>query len=134
MTTSTKPGTKEVVEAAYQALSSGDAATFLGLLAEDVTLHEPDNHPSPGLRRSKQEVVADLEALVAGLGLRNVVVHEILTDGERAVGIIDVECTARSGREYSMSVVEVWAVRDGLVRSIKPHYFDTAALVAASQE
>jgi ketosteroid isomerase-like protein len=134
MTTSTKPGTREVVEAAYQALSSGDVPTFLGLLADDVTLHEPDNHPAPGLLTSKQEVVAALEGLVAGLGLRGVVVHEILTEGERAVGIIDVECTAGSGREYSMSVVELWTVRDGLVRAIKPHYFDTAALVAASQE
>jgi hypothetical protein len=134
MTTSTVPDTREVVHAAYTALSSGDGATFLGLLADDVTLHEPDNHPAPGVRRSKQEVVADLEALVAGLGLRGVVVHEILVDGERAVGIIDVECTARSGREFSMSVVEVWTVRDGLVREIKPHYFDTAALLAASKE
>lgn len=126
--------TREVVETAYNALSAGDGQTFIGLLADDVTLHEPDNHPAPGFRGDKQAVLADFAAIGKGMGLRGVKIHEIIAEGERAVGIVDAQCTTKSGKEIDVPIAELWTVRDGLVREIKPYYFDTAAFMAAMAE
>jgi ketosteroid isomerase-like protein len=53
-------------------------------------------------------------------------VDELIVDGERAVGLVNL--TLR-GREIQSSVAEVWRVRGGRVVEIRPYYFDTAAIL-----
>lgn len=48
---------KDTIAKAYDAIAGGDGATFIGLLADDVVLTEPEGHPFPGVFQGKQAVI-----------------------------------------------------------------------------
>src|ERR1700756_2112386 len=105
----------EVVDAAYQAIGAGDLDAFIGLLADDCVLEEPAGHPTPGPWTGPEQIRAAFPRLAAALGLRGVNVDQIIGEGDRAFALVEVLLTAKSGAESSMTIVEVWDVRDGRV-------------------
>ncbi len=119
--------TREIVRKAYAALNAGDVAAFLDQLAEDVVLHEADGAPTSGVFHGKAAIVEAFPRLAAGYGLRGIVLHHLLVDGDRAVGLIDILCTSKSGTEFTMPTAESWLVRGGKAIEIRPYLWDTAA-------
>lgn len=119
--------TRDVVQKAYDALNAGDVEAFLAQLADDVVLHEPDGAPTSGVFDGKAALLEVFPQLADGYGLRGVVLHHLIVDGDRAVGLIDILCTSKSGVEFTMPTAESWLVRDGKAVEIRPYMWDTAA-------
>lgn len=119
--------TRTVVAQAYAALNAGDVTAFLAQLADDVVLHEADGAPTSGVFHGKAAVLEAFPRLASGYGLRGVVLHHLIVDGDRAVGLIDILCTSKSGTEFTMPTAESWLVRDGKAVEIRPYLWDTAA-------
>lgn len=128
MSATTPTSAKDIVETAYAAIGAGDVATFIGLLADDCVLEEPAGHPAAGTWTGPEEIQGGFGGIAGALGLRGVTVHQVIAEGDRAIGLVDVLLTSKSGAESTMSVCEVWDVRDGKVVHIRPHYWDTAEL------
>jgi ketosteroid isomerase-like protein len=120
--------TREVVQTAYDGMCGGDIPKFLGQLADDCVLTEPPGHPAGGVYEGRDAIEAAFPALAGALGLRGVVVHHLLVDGDRAVGLLDMLCTGKDGTEYTMPLAESWLVRDGKAVEIKPYAFDLVEL------
>jgi ketosteroid isomerase-like protein len=128
MSTTTPTTAREIVEAAYAAIGSGDVDAFIALLADDCVLEEPAGHPAGGTWTGPDAIREAFPGIAGALGLRGVSVTGIVAEGDTAIGLIDVLLTSRSGAESTMSVAEVWEVRDGKAVRIRPHYWDTVAL------
>ncbi|HEX4108960.1 MAG TPA: nuclear transport factor 2 family protein [Solirubrobacteraceae bacterium] len=120
--------TRQVVEEAYGAMNTGNGEAFAALLADDVVVMECDHHPCPGTWSNKAELLDAFPTLAASLGLRAVHIRALIVDGDRAAAEIAIECTSKSGKEYSVDACETWKVRDGLVVAIRPYYWDVTAL------
>jgi ketosteroid isomerase-like protein len=119
---------KEIVATAYDAIGKGDGETFVGLLADDVVLIEPEGHPYPGTWEGKEAVVAALPGLLGALRLQGLTVHGIMADGENVIGMIELTCTSESGAPVSAPALEHWIVRDGKIRQAKPYYHSVVTL------
>jgi ketosteroid isomerase-like protein len=117
--------TRAVVSAAYAAAGNSDMAAILEILDPDVVLHEPASLPNAGVHRGLQNVLRALAYVFEDFDMSRLTVDELIVDGERAVGLVNL--TLR-GREIQSSVAEVWRVRGGRVVEIRPYYFDTAAI------
>ena len=124
---SVREATREVVQKAYDALNAGNVEAFLAQLAEDVVLYEADGAPTSGVFKGKAALLQAFPQLASGYGLRGVVLHHLIVDGDRAVGLIDILCTSKSGTEFTMPTAESWLVRDGKAIEIRPYIWDTAA-------
>ncbi len=119
--------TRDVVQKAYDALNAGDVAAFLAQLAEDVVLYEADGAPTSGTFRGKAAVLDAFPSLASGYGLRGVVLNHLIVEDDRAVGLIDILCTSKSGVEFKMPTAESWRVQNGKAVEIRPYLWDTAA-------
>lgn len=122
---------KETIAKAYTAIAEGDGATFIGLLADDVVLIEPEGHPYPGTWRGKDAVVAAFPELVGALRIQGLKVLSLLAEGDLVVGMIELTCTSKSGDAVIAPVLEAWTVRDGKIYEAKPYYHCTATLAKA---
>lgn len=128
MSTATETGAAEVVQSAYAAINAGDVDAFINVLAEDCVLEEAAGHPYGGKWTGHEDIKAAFGGLAASIGLRGVTVHDIVANETTAVGLIEIAITSSTGEESTMSVAEVWEVRDGKAVSIRPHYWDTVEL------
>ncbi|QLL07563.1 nuclear transport factor 2 family protein [Mycobacterium vicinigordonae] len=122
-----------VIETAYKAvdtaLSSGDAAPFAALLADDVVLVEPASHPFPGGRwQGKDVVVEAVGGILSSIGLTHVDLQNIIDDGETVCAIIEITSTNSAGQTFRMPMIEKWNVKDGKIIHIEPYYHDIPAL------
>jgi ketosteroid isomerase-like protein len=121
---------RETIEKAYAAIASGDGAGFAALLADDVSLHEPDGHPYPGSWHGKEAVLGAFPGIVGALGVQGIDVHQVVDAGEHVIGVIEILCTSKSGAKVVAPALELWSVRDGLITEAKPYYLDVTKLVA----
>ena len=126
--TSIEGDAKAVVAKAYDAIGKGDGETFVGLLADDVVLIEPEGHPYPGTWTGKEAVVAALPGLLGALRLQGLSVLGLFADGEDVIGLIELTCTSESGGPVVAPVLEHWIVRDGKITQAKPYYHSVVAL------
>ena len=122
---------KETIAKAYEAIAGGDGATFIGLLADEVVLTEPEGHPFPGVFRGKQAVIDAFPGILGALGIQGLKVLHLLADGDLVVGMIEITCTSKSGDAVIAPVLEAWTVRNGQVIEAKPYYHCTTTLSKA---
>jgi len=126
--TSTALTSADIVAAAYDAIARGDGEAFVGLLADDVVLIEPEGHPYPGTWTGKDSVVAALPGLLGALQLQGLKVHGLFAEGENVIGMIEMTCASRSGQPVVAEVLEHWVVRGGKVVQTKPYYHSCLTL------
>jgi ketosteroid isomerase-like protein len=122
---------KETIAKAYAAIAEGDGATFIGLLADDVVMTEPEGHPFPGVFRGKDAVVGAFPGILGALGIQGLKVLHLLADGDLVVGMIEITCTSKSGDAVIAPVLEAWTVRNGQIVEAKPYYHCTTTLSKA---
>jgi ketosteroid isomerase-like protein len=123
----------EVVSEAYAAAIAGDSLMLFDLLADDAVLEEPAGHPAlepghSGVFRGKTEIAAAFAALAARLGPQGLELKRLVSDDEVAIGILEATCTDSAGSGFSVPFAEAWWVEGGLVKRIRPYYFDVKTL------
>jgi uncharacterized protein len=124
--TTVTEATRSVIAAAYKAAQSSDMAAIMDLLDPEVVLHEPASQPNGGVHRGLQNVLQALVHVFETFDMNQLTLKDIIVDGQRAVGLVNLVFRAREGGH---TVAEVWHVRNGRIVEIRPYYWDTVALL-----
>lgn len=125
----------QTVQEIYEAFGSGDIPAVLERLAPDVAWEDwEDNHAQragvPHLApRTGREGVAEFFGVVAGMGLRDFQVLDLMGSERQVAAEVRIVTDSFTDEE-----LHLWTFGDdGLVRRMR-HYLDTAKAVAATRE
>lgn len=112
----------------------GDLDYVLTMLTEDIVVHECSNVPYPGEHRGKDGFLALARAFEDVWEFRSPLSLELLPAGEHKVlGLVKFDVIAKpTGRPLTLRVAEIYTIRDGKIADILIHYWDTAAMSAAT--
>jgi hypothetical protein len=69
------------------------------------------------------------ERVFSMLDIAGLEMHDITVGENHAVGVLDMVLAGEEGTR--LQIAEIFRFRDGKVCEIRPHYFDTAAVIAA---
>ena len=120
---------QEIIQAIFEASAEEDWDTVKSLVHNDIQVFEADSLPYAGVFKGPENFVGLIQQV---FGTWEDVVHTInhvVADGEFVVILANMAGRAKTtGRTFSVSMAEVWRLRDGKVIEIRPHYFDTKAL------
>jgi ketosteroid isomerase-like protein len=121
---------KPVFERFMAATRTGDKATLAELVHPEFELIEPTGVPYEGTFRGLDGWRKLARAVIEAWD--DFQVEPISFPGESVdTLVVNLRLSGRSrktGRPFSMSVLELWTFRDGKVIGISPHYFDTHLL------
>ncbi|MEU6766075.1 nuclear transport factor 2 family protein [Streptomyces sp. NPDC046853] len=142
MTSRAAPDTTAVLTAMYEAepryLAAGGPgrATFDLLapyFAPDVVLHQARALPYGGTWRGHDGMTRFFLAMSETWETFEIGKQEFLATGGTAVVHSQVRARARAtGRELAFPILQTITVRDGRISQVRPFYWDTAAIVAAT--
>ena len=114
---------KQIVSDAYAALANGNPGGFLGVLAPDIEVREPDTLPHGGTYRGMDELIGMFRTAGALLDSGGTVVDSLTADDDRVVAVIRMPL--RSGAAEAL-ITEHWTLRDGKATHIHVFWFDTS--------
>ena len=119
----------EVLTRLLDAMGAGDMATFEAGLADDFEIVQADSLPWGGVYRGVEGWREFLGRFLAPWkDLATERLHFMCDEAEENFALVfRVTGTSQTGKPVDFSVCEHWQVRDGKVRQIKPHNFDTKA-------
>ncbi|MFB4307494.1 alpha/beta fold hydrolase [Actinomadura sp. GTD37] len=117
-----------VVTRYVEAVADGDLDTITASFADDATWTYPGDLPLTGTWRGRDAIVGDFLGGAGRLfrpgGEPEVVLTNVIADGERVVAEWTSRGTARNGRAYDNACLGVFTVRDGRITSVR-EYTDT---------
>lgn len=121
------PGTREVVDAYYQAGARGELPAFAPYLDEAFTVSAPNYLPWGGTHRGASYFRDNvLQHLPETLDFGRFRYDAFVVEGERAVALIDIGIT---GTSDSVKISEHWTVANGMATSIWVAYFEPQSLL-----
>ena len=119
-----------IIKTAYGELLKGNTDAFFAAVTEETEFHEAPSLPYAGVYRGLKEVKRGVnlmfnawedftfQVLQYGAGGDLVFVHVMISGIGR-----------KTGKSFSMPIVEMWLLKDGKVVDVRPFYFDTARCV-----
>jgi ketosteroid isomerase-like protein len=103
------------------------------LVTDDFTVVEAESLPYGGVWRGIDGHRRMMEQLYATWEITAFEIEGVAVGETHATTLMTMAATARrSGQALVMRICEVLQMEGGRIRSITPHYFDTAAIVAAT--
>ncbi|MGX9792385.1 nuclear transport factor 2 family protein [Mycobacterium sp. MMS18-G62] len=105
---------KEVIKRGYEAFSSGDLDTVMGLFDDDIEWVQPGNSAISGTFHGKTEVMEHFGRM-AEKGL-TVKLNQLIAEGDTVVAITEVSAGGESGED-----ADVFTLRDGKTVSVRIH-------------
>jgi ketosteroid isomerase-like protein len=123
-----------LAQGAYEAFGRGDIPALADAMADDIEWAvpgDPNDNPTAGSYRGKDEVLAWFGKLAEDLDFTAFEPRDFIAQGDTVVSIVHAEATVRStGRSVVNDEAHVWTFKDGKVARFQI-YFDTAAAAAA---
>ncbi|MHC9295078.1 nuclear transport factor 2 family protein [Mycobacterium sp. LTG2003] len=120
----------------YLAAGGPGAAKFdilAPFFAHDVVLHQAEALPYGGTWRGHDGMERFFTAMSQTWSAFEMVEQEFLSTAETAVVLTQVHARARAtGRELNFPILQTIRVVDGRIAEVRPFYWDTAAIVAAT--
>jgi ketosteroid isomerase-like protein len=119
-----------LVQRAYDAFARRELRAILGLLHEDVEIHQSSELPWGGDYTGHAEAAAFFGKLVQNV-TSAVTLERFIDAGEHVVALGRTRGTANAtGKSFDVPVAHVWTIRDGLVTRIEYH-IDHPTMLAA---
>ena len=109
-------------------------------LSDDCVIYEADGLPHAGAyrgRSSLREVSAKIRGSWKDLKVEEVVAWQVIAEdaevqereGVMLFGLVEFSATSiATGKSFSMPVADIYRVKDGLIREMRPIYYDTKLL------
>ena len=120
-----------MVKKAGAALLSGDVDGFFADFAPDAELLEPAALPYGGVYKSLAEVRRGIEVVFATFEEFNAEIIDYYTGKDTVILHATVSGTGRkTGKRFSLPVMEIYQFVNGKIKKVQPFYFDTAYLSA----
>lgn len=121
----------EIVKAAYEAVIKGDFDGFFAAWTDETEFHEPSSLPYGGVYRGVAASKRGLSKLV--FGAWDDFTFQILqfgAGGDLVFAHVMISGIGRkTGKSFSMPIIEMWRLKEGKVIEFRPFYFDTARCV-----
>jgi ketosteroid isomerase-like protein len=122
---------REIQAAVYAAAGARDWEAVESLLHEDFVLYEAACLPYAGEWRGKDGLQRCAAAMYGTWEEARVDIHDITGGDTHAVTVLTLTMTPRGGGEtFSQTVCEMGEFEDGLMKSLRIHYFDAAEVAA----
>ena len=116
---------REIQAAVYAAAGARDWDKVESLLHPDFVLYEADCLPFAGEWRGKDALQRCAAAMYGTWAEAKVDIHDITGGDSHAVTVLTLIMTPKGGGEtFSQTVCEMGEFEDGLMKSLKIHYFD----------
>lgn len=117
---------KDIVKAAFEAISNGDINTLLEKLADDVTWTFFGSHRFAGTLKGKDELMNGLFAVVADVleGGVEVELLSVIGDGDYVAVEAKGKARSKSGVDYNNDYCYVFELRDGRIQHVR-EYLDS---------
>jgi len=120
---------RAAMEGFLAAYAARDGAGQFSRMADDVEIHEPDGLPYGGIWRGHDgwrqlaRKINETWELEGNLHERRIFGNE--NDEQFVLSTRLTGKSRKTGERFDMTVLEIWTIIDGKIRSLKPHYFDT---------
>ncbi len=120
---------ESLVRGFLAAAAAGDAETMARLAAPDITVIEAASLPFAGRHVGLEAFRALVRRVFGALEATALSVEQFIP-GEGCVVVLATlrGRSRRDGSEVEMPIAEVWRIEGGLIREIRPYYFDTALM------
>jgi len=116
---------REIQAAVYAAAGARDWDKVESLLHPDFVLYEADCLPFAGEWRGKDALQRCAAAMYGTWAEAKVDIHDITGGDTHAVTVLTLTMTPKGGGEtFSQTACEMGEFEDGLMKSLRIHYFD----------
>jgi len=125
MTTETN---RDKLQRFFTAVTTGDIATQRALIHPDFILYEADSLPYAGEFHGADGWVSafgQIASTWSDIGFENKLLIGEPNGDEFAWYMGLSGCSAKTGKSFKTTVLELWSLRDEKIISIRPHYWDT---------
>lgn len=117
----------EIIRAAYAAGQAGDLETFFKNVSEDCIFYEADSLPYGGEYRGPEAIKRGTMLMFGAWDDFQFAVTNFCAGDDLVTVHVRISGVGRkTGKSFSMPIVEVWRLIDGKIVEIRPYYFDTA--------
>jgi ketosteroid isomerase-like protein len=113
---------KQIVSDAYDALATGNVKGFLGVLAPDIEVREPDALPHGGTYRGMDELMGMFGKAGPLLDSSALVVESLTADEDRVIAVLRMPLRSGAGEAL---MCEHWRMLDGKATHLHVFWFDT---------
>src|SRR4051794_5567841 len=122
----------EIVRRLYEAGDRGDFASAASYLHPEIEFHTYAQSPEAGIYRGKEAVRKYNESLFEQFESTRFEIEDLVDAGDRVVVMTTQHAVPKGGQqEMSVHMVEVWAIRDGLLAERRSYSTEDEALEAA---
>jgi ketosteroid isomerase-like protein len=113
---------------------AGEMDDVLSLLTDDIVVHEAPSLPYPGDHRGKDGFLNLANAFLEVWDFRSALDLDIMPAGDdRALALVGFDVMAKpTGQPLRLRTAEIYTIRDGKIADLIVHYWDTAAIVEAT--
>jgi len=122
---------RELIRNIYVAAAAGDVGPLFAAMGDDFVAYEADSLPWGGVHRGLEANRRLVETLARYLDFATLDMHHYLVDGEMVIALGSVVWRGIDGDQATeVPLAEAWEVRGGKAVSLRPFFFDTAAMLA----
>jgi ketosteroid isomerase-like protein len=113
---------------------TGDMDGVLALLTDDIVVHEAPSVPYPGEHRGKDNFLKLADAFYEIWDIQGPLDLDIVPAGDdRVLSLVRFDVIVKpTGNPLELRLAEIYTIRDGKIAEILVHYWDTAAMVEAT--
>lgn len=124
---------RAIVERFLQAARERDIPTMQALTTPDVRVLEAASLPFGGEHVGLDAFLALSRTVFSQLGITTLRIERIIAEEDLVVVLASIRGTPPGMAPFEMPITEIWQVRDGRIREIRPFYLDTHLLLALVQ-
>ena len=115
-----------LVKTAYEAGARGDWDTFFANVTDETLFHEAPSLPYGGIYRGRADIQRGSQLVVACWENFQFKVLNYMAGGDVVVAHVLISGVGRkTGKSFSMPIMELWRIKDGKVVELRPFYWDT---------
>lgn len=124
---------RAIVERFLHAAREKDIAALQALAAPDIRVLEAASLPYGGEHVGLDAFLALTRRVFRQLGVTELRVERIIGEEDLVVVLATIRGTPPGMAPFEMPITEIWQVRGGRIREIRPFYLDTHLLLALVQ-
>ncbi|WP_086606969.1 nuclear transport factor 2 family protein [Erythrobacter donghaensis] len=122
---------RELLAKVYASAGTGDWDAVEALIHPDFVLYEANSLPFAGEWRGKDALRRCAAAMYGTWSEAHVDIHDITGGDTHAVVVLTLTMHPKdSSAPFSQTVCEAGTFEDGLLRTLRIHYFDAAEIAA----
>lgn len=115
-----------IAKAAYEASARGDWDSFMKEVTDETEFHEPPSLPYGGTYRGVADIIRGAKWMVGAWDDFKFQILEYTAGGDLVIVHLLISGMGRkTGKSFSMPIMEMWRFKEGKVIELRPFYFDT---------